>query len=105
MAFYRPPNCLGYAKIGFGERIANQVTFSGTNDKLLIPKGVFLLDYLEIETGKSVTIKDGKGNTIVTGVTQFNQEHMPLRCDYGIEIVGDVQFGKGSAHDGVYVTA
>jgi hypothetical protein len=97
-------NSRAFAEVSMGERLSNQVTFSGTNDSLSIPKGFFLLDYLEIETGKTVEIKDGKGTSVVTGVTQFNQEFLPLRLDYGFEIVGDVQFGKGSAHDGVFAS-
>jgi hypothetical protein len=27
-----------------------------------------------------------------------------LRLDYGFEIVGTVQFGKGSIHDGVFAS-
>jgi hypothetical protein len=96
-------NSRAFAEVSMGERLSNQVTFSGTDDSLSVPKGFFLLDYLQIDSG-SVIIKDGKGTTIATGVTSFNQDFLPIRLDYGFEITGTVQFGKGSVHDGVFAS-
>lgn len=73
----------------------DQVIFSGSNDKLLVDKGVFFLEFLEAKSTTTVNLKDGKGSTIATGVSSFSNDQSPLRCDYGLEVVGDVTMLKG----------
>jgi hypothetical protein len=102
MSVYRHPNCRAIVEITPAERLSNQVIFEGTNQSISVTKGVFLLSHMEIETGKTVTIKDGQGTTLATGITGFSRDYVPLRCDYGIEIVGDVVFAVGSVHEEIF---
>lgn len=104
MAIYKPTENRALAEILPEERLSNQVVISGTNDSLSAPKGIFFLELLQLEAGKSITIADGDGNIIATGVTSFEQEHSPLRCDKGITITGDVQFGKGFVINAVFAS-
>ena len=86
---YRNP----LSKITAEERLSNQVVLSGTDDTYPISNGIFFLVLLE--TTGTVDIKDGDGNTICTGISGFSNDHDPLRCDKGIEIVGTAPIAKG----------
>lgn len=102
MAIYRHQNLRALSDISLAERMNNQVELLGTNEKLFLTKGIFFLELLVIEAGKTVTIKDGAGRTIATGLTGFEQDYSPLRCDYGIEFVGDVELAKGFVLEEVF---
>jgi len=102
MTIYRHKNLIGLANITIADRMNNQVTFVGSNESLSVTKGIFFLEMLVLESGKTVAIKDGEGNTIATGLTGFEQDFSPLRCDYGIEFVGDVEFAKGFVLEGIF---
>ena len=102
MAIYRHENDRALVEIPTEVRLSNQVVFSGTNDKLIIPNGIFFLEYLEPDKLGSVTLKDGAGNTICSGLSAFENDYSPLRCDGGIEIVGDVVMAKGFVLPGVF---
>lgn len=103
MAIYRHKNLRALTNITLGERLSNQVLISGADQKLLTPKGIFFLEFLKSEDSTVVSIKDGNGDTIATGLTGFDQDHSPLRCDNGIEFVGDVEFAKGFVLEQVLV--
>lgn len=95
MAIYRATNGRSFSQIPEEIRLSNQVVISGTDESLILKKGAFFLETLQVSSNGNVTIKDGAGNTIATGVEDFSQDHSPLRCDHGIEFVGSVQFAKG----------
>jgi len=102
MAKYTPSRKLPDGIITAERMLQNQVTFYGTDQSISVQKGTFLLTTLVADGSGSVTIKDGDGNTMLTGVTSFTQDHVPLRCDSGIQITGDVAFAVGSAFPGVF---
>jgi len=103
MAVYRHRNVRGLSEIAVAHHFSNQIELSGTNESLSVPNGIFFLELLVIEAGKTVTILDGEGRTISTGLTGFTQEYSPLRCDYGIEFIGDVEFAKGFIIEDVFL--
>jgi len=104
MAKYRRQNLRAYVDITSEQRLNNQIVLSGNNESLVLDKGAFFLELLIVESGTTVTIKDGAGNIIGTGFESFSQDHSPLLCEYGIEIVGDVVIAKGFTIDGVHTT-
>lgn len=95
MSIYRPQNSRSFTNTHEKINLSNQVVFSGTDEFLSVPKGTFMLELLQVSGSGSVTIKDGDGNTIATGVKDFSNDHSPLRCDKGLSFTGDVQFAKG----------
>jgi hypothetical protein len=92
MAIYRPTTTRPLPNIKEADKYNNMVILSGTNQEFIQSGGVFFLDYL---TGTSVTIKDGDGNTIVSGLSNFALSESPIRCDNGISITGTVVIAKG----------
>lgn len=104
MAIYRAQSYNGkpLSMISIEQRLSNQIVISGTDETMSLPNGVFFLEYLEADTGTTVTIEDGSGNTICSGMSSFNNEICPLRCDYGFTITGDVTIAKGFVLDGVF---
>lgn len=104
MAIYRSKNRRAIVEISPENRLSNQVTIYGTDEQMILKDGIFFLEFLAADTGGSVTIKDGKGEILGTGITNFSQDHSPLRCDYGIELEGDVAFAKGFVIQGVLAT-
>lgn len=103
MSIYRPENSRVIQSITPSDRLSNQVVIVGTNEKLLSKKGVFFLELLILPTSGTVIIKDGKGKIIASGLTGFEQDFVPLRCDYGIEFVGDVELAKGFMIENVFL--
>jgi hypothetical protein len=77
------------------DKYNDQVILTGTDESYLVDKGIFYIEFFEADTGKTVTIKDGSGNTIAAGVSSFSQDHSPIRCDYGIQVTGDLAMLKG----------
>jgi hypothetical protein len=103
MAIYRHRNVRGLSEIAQSHRLSNQIEFSGNNESLDVPRGIVFLELLILEAGKTVTIRDGEGRTISTGLTSFSQDYSPLRCDYGIEFIGDIVFAKGFVLEDVFL--
>ena len=104
MSVYRRKTTTPLSEITTEQRVSNQIVFTGTtSDAFLVPKGVVLLELLQVETGNTVAIEDGEGNVLATGVTDFEQEHSPLLCDKGIKIIGAVTIAKASVIDGIYL--
>jgi len=100
MATYRPPVTKALADFSQGDKLSNQVVFSGTNESYSVSDGILFIEFIEMDSG-TATIKDGLGNTIATGLSSFSQDHSPLRCDYGITIEGDVSMAKGFVITGI----
>lgn len=94
MAIYRPYTTKALSNFSESDRHNNQVVMSGTDETYPLSDGIFFLEFLEMDSG-TATIKDGKGRTIATGVTAFNQDRSPIRCDYGITVEGDASIAKG----------
>lgn len=94
MAIYQAPNNRKVLIIE-RERHNDQVIIYGNNESFLVDKGVFFIEYLQAATGTTVTVKDGKGNTIVSALSEYKQDWSPIRCDYGISITGNVDMVKG----------
>lgn len=103
MSIYKPSRNIPLDDQALSRRLANQVIIYGSDETLAVQKGAFFLEYLEIESGKTVTIKDGAGTTIATGVTGFANDHSPLRCDGGISFTGDVILAKGFVVEGIFI--
>jgi hypothetical protein len=101
MGIYRVKNSRALAALDTN-RFDNQVVLSGENEQILVQTGIFSLEFLEAELGTTVTIKDGNGITIASGVSSFSQDHKPLKCEYGIKIVGKVSMAKGSIYEGIF---
>jgi hypothetical protein len=97
MAFtaYKPYSENPLANISPAEMYNNQRILSGTDPEFLTDHGVFFIDTLVIESGKSITISDGKDQVIVTGMISFSSSKNHIRCDYGVKITGDVIMLKG----------
>lgn len=77
------------------DRLSNQVVISGTNQSISVAQGALFIEVLQVDSGGTVEIKDGSGKTISTSISNFEQDHSPLRCDLGATITGDVDFAKG----------
>lgn len=103
MAIYKAKNRIAISEITPAQRLSNQVIFSGSSgNSLSAARGIVFLELLIVDGAGSVEIKDGNGDTISTGVKDFSQDHSPLRCDRGIEIIGDVGFAKAFVIEGVF---
>lgn len=102
MAAYKSSITSPFNNITSADKLSNQVVLSGTDETYLVKDGTFLLDYLDADGG-TVTIKDGDGNTIISGLSTFQDFDAPIRCDKGIQITGDVVIAKGSAIYGIFV--
>lgn len=90
-----------------GARINNQVTLDSTDGStptFLVPKGIFFLEYIELTSGNSVTIKDGDGVTVAAGVTHWDDSWSPLRLDHGVIITGAVLVAKGFMIEGTFLS-
>ncbi len=106
MAIYKPQIGRAIVEILPEDRLSNQVVFSGNSGNTIsVPNGIVFLELLQVDSGGTVQIDDGDGNTISTSISDFAQDHSPLRCDKGITITGDVDFAKGFVIYGVFVTA
>ena len=101
MSVYTAPNNRKVSLLE-GDRYRDQVIVTGTNESFPVPKGIFNIEFFEAATGTTITIKDGEGTTIASGVSSFSQDHSPIRCDYGFEIVGEVAMLKGYAVRNVF---
>ena len=102
MAIYKPVNTRALALVDFADRANNQIVLRGSNQSYPVSRGIFFLEYLEPDKLGTVVVKDGKGNTMTGSINAFNNDKSPLRCDYGIVIVGDVTIAKGFFIDQVF---
>ena len=105
MAFniYKPKHDRPLATIQQADMVNNQRILSGTDPEYLTDKGVFFLDTLVIESGKTVIIKDGNDETVVSGMTSFSSSKNHIRCDNGIKFTGDVLMAKGYIIENVFL--
>ena len=73
-------------------RFNNQVIFNSgdSNPTIACPNGMVFVDYMELTAGATVTIKDGDGDTVATGVSGFDMTYTPMRLDHGMQITGTV---------------
>jgi len=99
MAIYKPYTDQAIGEFSHADMYRNQRILSGTNEKYLIDDGVFFIDTIIADT--SVTIRDGKNQTVVSGVNNFTAAFNPIRCDYGVQITGSVIMVKGYAIHGI----
>ena len=105
MSIYRAKNGRAIAEILPEERLSNQVIFSGnTGNVLSVPRGAVFLEVLIVDGSGAIEIKDGDGDVISTGVTDFSQDHSPLRCDKGITLTGSIAFAKGFVINEMFLT-
>jgi len=102
MTAYKSPVGKPFNELSFADMLSNQVVLSGQDVSFTVKEGTFLLTSLKVDGAGSITIVDGKGNTIVSGVTDFNQPGNPIRCDYGVTLTGDVLIAVGAAFFGVF---
>ena len=82
MAFdiYKPKNDRPIATIQQADMVNNQRILSGTDPEYLTSRGVFFLDTLVVEAGKTVVIKDGNDETVVSAMTSFSSSKNHIRC-------------------------
>lgn len=92
MAIYRTKITRPLPDIKEADKLNNQIILSGVNQSFIQAGGAYFLEYLK---GSSVTIKDGSGDTIVSGISDFVQSPSPMRCDNGIDITGTIVIAKG----------
>jgi hypothetical protein len=105
MAIYRPINTRALADISMETRLSNQIVFYGnTGNTLSVPKGSVFIEFLQVEGAGSIDIEDGDGNTVVSGLTDFSNDHSPLRCDKGITLTGSLKIAKGFVLDGIFIS-
>lgn len=85
------------------DKINNQIIMTGTDEYFLIGDGTFFLETFHVVAGQTITVVDGQGNDVieVDGDHTFNQEHSPMRLDYGIIISGTVGYAKGYYRRGI----
>ena len=83
------------------DRYNNQRVLSGTDAEFLLPKGIFFVEYIQLDTGDTIDLKDGKGNIIAAGILSVPPMYSPIRCDYGVQVSGDVLMLKGFFVDNV----
>jgi hypothetical protein len=98
MAVYKSSNNRPLSGITPAQRASGQIILSGSNPSIVCPNGIFYLELLQVSAG--VTIADGDGVTMVAGITSFEQDQSPLRCDNGIAITGTVVTAKGFVVEG-----
>lgn len=84
------------------DRYNNQRIITGVDQSFLIEKGIFFIEYIESTTGTTVSIADGDGTTIATGISYFSQDYSPIRCDYGVTITGNLIMLKGFIMQNVF---
>ena len=101
MARYIAPNNRQVA-IPDHSRYCNQVILSGVNESYPIATGIFFIEFIEAAAGTTVEIKDGKGNTMIPAISDFNDAWAPIRCDYGVDITGNLVMLKGFFVQGVF---
>lgn len=98
MAIYFAQNVKGHkalSHIDDKDKYNNQVIFNGTDEEYEVPNGIFFLEFVSTPTGNTVTITDWSNNTVADGISDFNQEHSPLRIEGGIKVSGQVTLLKG----------
>ena len=100
MARYIAPNNRQVA-IPEHARYSNQVILSGVDESYPITNGIFYIELIEAAAGTTVEIKDGKGNTVLPAISDFSQDYSPIRCDYGVDVTGNLVALKGFFLQGV----
>jgi len=96
MSVYRTKNNRPLSGYTPAQRASGQVILYGTDPTVSCPKGIFYLELLRVDdTGAGITLKDGDGVTMATGVLSFEQDQSPIRCDNGITLTGFVIIAKG----------
>ena len=86
------------------DKYNNQIVLSGAAESFLLDDGVFFLEYIQVQSGQTVVLKDGKGNEVTTIVGTANpiaQDHSPIRFNYGIQYTGTAETVKGFYVKGV----
>lgn len=104
MAVYRPQDLNAISEITLANRLSDPVYITGTDQTISVPKGIFFLEMLIIDGSGTVTITDGNGNVIGTGVKDFEQDYSPIRCDEGVTLTGDVALAKGFVIQSVFTS-
>lgn len=105
MAIYRHKNLRGLADISAEARLSNQIVFNGSSANVIsVPKGIVFIEFIKAETGGSIEVKDGNGVSMLSGLTEFSQDHSPLRCDRGVTLIGNLECAKGFVLEGIFTS-
>jgi len=83
-------------------KINDQIILSGINESYFVDKGTILVDFISCPGSGVITLNDGKGNLVATGVNYFANDHAPLRCDYGVSVIGQIAMLKGTVLRNVF---
>jgi len=103
MAVYRAENQSPFEINPDVRRHVNQVIFSGTDQSIKVESGFFMLELIVVPSGETVTLTDGTGRAMISGLTGFSQEHSPMKCEKGLTITGNVEIAKGFEVPGVLI--
>ena len=77
-------------------RFNNQISYDKQTDVSDIRgNSIFYLELLVADSGKTLTLKDGDGDTVFTVLASFQDSFSPIRLDKGFQITGDVAHLKG----------
>ncbi len=104
MAIYRrTSNIRPISTITLAEHLSNQVVLSGTNPSLITnsDKGFVLIHSMEVDTGDTITITDGNGVAMLTGIAGYRAYFVPILCEKGVTITGDVLNAICSVFEGI----
>lgn len=104
MAIYKSKYRRQIAQITPEERLSNQIVIYGTDETMSIPNGAFFLEYLQVDGQGNITILDGDGVIISTGVETFSNDFVPLECPKGFTLTGDVAMAKGFVIEDLYIS-
>lgn len=104
MTIYRPENSRALEEISMESRLSNQIVFYGNSGNTIsVPNGIVFIEFLQVEGAGTISITDGNSVTVASGITDFSNDHSPLRCDRGITITGSLKIAKGFVVEDVFV--
>jgi hypothetical protein len=89
--------------VSLADRLRGQVIITNeTNAEIDVSasKGVFFLENIKASAG-TLSLVDGAGTTIATGIDSLDFQIDPLMCKHGITVTGDILYMKGFILNGV----
>jgi ABC-type cobalamin transport system permease subunit len=102
-ATYRIKNSQSIGPISNAEKLRGQVVIANQTDASLdlsASKGIFYLENIVASSG-TLSIKDGDGATVITGLSSLDFQISPLALKYGCVITGAILYMKGFIKNGV----
>jgi hypothetical protein len=103
MATYRIKNAQSLGPISAADKLRGQVVIANDTNAdidLSASKGIFFLENIVASSG-TLTVKDGDGVTVFTGLSSLDFQLSPMPIKHGIEVTGSILYLKGFILDGV----